>query len=134
MTRNSVGAPPANEIDPARLQQQKDRIEAGGLTDKPVTVTLTPGSDTPAVDNADRVRAAAELGMGNVPTMMSFYTDATHAGHCGLPAPVAAVGALGTANPSASQPSAPGEVRGPDKPPEIELPNPPQTEPPASGD
>ena len=106
-------------------------LGGGGLQGKPITLTMTPGSDTMVADDPERLRAAEAMGMDSVPVMFTFFNEGSVASHCGLPPMVAAVGALGTSNDS-STPDAPGEVRGPDKPPEIEI-DPPNNEPPQSG-
>jgi hypothetical protein len=129
---DALGARPASEIDPDRMASLQADLQAHGFGSKPITLSMTPGSEAMVADEADRIRAAEALGMSSVPVMFSFYTDSSHASHCGLPPMIAAVGTLGTTNAS-NTPDAPGEVRGPDKPPEIELPDPPQVEPPASG-
>lgn len=114
-------------IDADQLEALLADLRAFGFSRKPLTLTLTPGADALLVDQGERVRAAQSLGIDSIPVMFAFFTEASHAAHCGLPPPISAVGALGTSN--SGRPDAPG----PDKPPEIELPDPPQVEPPASG-
>jgi len=68
------------------------------------------------------VRVAASMGIKEIPVMLTFYNATSHTEVCGLAPPVAAVATAGS-NSSVTPP----------KPPEIELPDPPQVEPPASG-
>lgn len=97
-----VAAPPADDISPQRMAELQAELNNKGLSLKPFNLVLTQGSDLPRVDAPDRLRAAVEMGLRRVPVVTTFYTDSSHADHCGLPPQVAALGALGTTNPDAA--------------------------------
>ena len=122
-----VKAPPLTEIDPARQAELRADLEANGFTSKPISLTMVSGSNGVIADEAERVRVAQSMGMGQVPVMFTYFNELSAAGHCGLAPPVAEVGALGRSNAEA-----PAPVQF-EQPPEIALPNPPQPELPVSG-
>ncbi|KAA9133070.1 hypothetical protein F3N42_01530 [Marinihelvus fidelis] len=151
---DSVGAPAMGDIDPARAAQLRNDLSANGFNGKPINLALVPGSAQVTADEPERLRVAGNMGMQTVPAMFSVYDDESHARHCGVAPPVAAAGVMGTeqgdapgAQPPTDPPTDPvlpptiplppdaGPPDGPDQPPvppEIELPDPPQPELPAS--
>ena len=124
---NRLDLPPLDKMDPKRLAKLQEDLRANGFSRKPITLAMTPGGDKLLVDEGERIRAAQSLGIESIPVMFAFYTASAHASLCGLPPPSTAVGSLGTSNQQSTVAS------GPARPPEIELPNPPQPENPASG-
>ncbi len=146
---DALGVPPAGDMSPARLQDLQDDIGENGFNAKPVTLAFVPGDDSMVVDEGERLRAAQQAGVSNVPVMFSVYENDMIASQCGLAPPVAAAGLLGTSEgeaPGAETPEEPGEGPGdgpgdgpeqPEQPPrpvppEIEPPQPPQPEQPVS--
>jgi hypothetical protein len=122
-----VNAPPLSDIDSARHASLEADLAANGFTARPVNLTLVGGQSGVVVDEAERVRVAESMGIKSVPVMFSYFNELSAASHCGLAPPVAEVGALGQV-----ADDSPGPLL-PERPPEIQLPNPPQPELPVSG-
>ncbi len=151
---DQVDAPPMADIDPARAERLRGDIESAGFSGKPVNLAMVPGEAGLIADEPERLRVAADMGLQVIPAMFSVYDDESHARRCGVAPPVAAAGVMGTsqgdapeANPPTDGPNdpvlppgiptppdgpGPGEPAQPPIPPEIELPDPPQPELPAS--
>jgi hypothetical protein len=83
--------PALDEINPAQLQRHMDELKASGFTHKPVLVSMLAESNNMMVDQPERIRAAAELGIREIPTVIFYYTSSTHLAGCGLPLPVTSV-------------------------------------------
>ncbi len=138
---DSLGIPPASSFDPQELAELQQDIQENGFNAKPVTLAFVPGSQGMVADESARLRAAAESGITPVPVMFSVYENDMIASQCGLAPPIGAAGLLGTADsespdetgdPGENPDQGPPEVPPRPTPPEIELPNPPQPELPAS--
>ena len=79
--------PAADEISPARLQALTEELKAYGFTHMPVLVSMMAESNSIIMDQPERVRAAAELGITDIPTVIFYYTSSSHLEKCGLPLP-----------------------------------------------
>jgi len=79
--------PAADEISPTRLQALTEELEAYGFTHMPVLVSMMAESNRIILDQPERVRAAAGLGINDIPTVIFYYTSSSHLEKCGLPLP-----------------------------------------------
>ena len=79
--------PDADEISPGRMQALGDELEAYGFTNMPVVVSMMAESKSMILDQPERVRVAAEMGISDIPTVVFYYTPSSHLNKCGLPLP-----------------------------------------------
>jgi hypothetical protein len=79
--------PAADEISPARMQALTEELNAYGFTHMPILVSMMAESYSMILDQPERVRAAAELGINDIPTVIFYYTSSSHLDKCGLSLP-----------------------------------------------
>lgn len=79
--------PTADEISPTRMQALTEELQAYGFSHMPVLVSMMAESNSMIMDQPERVRAAAELGITDIPTVIFYYTSSSHLEKCGLPLP-----------------------------------------------
>ena len=80
---------PALEDIPAERQASlKADLEANGFTRKSIIVTLFAQSGTMAVDQPERIRMAASMGMTRIPTTFNFIEEDNIMSHCGPGTPI----------------------------------------------
>jgi len=94
--------PAAAEISPARFQALTEELKAYGFTHMPVLVSMMAESKGMILDQPERVRAAAELGINDIPTVIFYYTSSSHLEKCGLPLPQNSMVGGAAAGPAAS--------------------------------
>ena len=64
-------------------------------------------SNSMILDQPERVRAAAELGINDIPTVIFYYTSSSHLEKCGLPLPQTSSVGGATDRPAAAVPALP---------------------------
>jgi len=118
---------PALEDIPADRQAAlKADLETNGFTRKSIIVTLFAQSGAMAVDQPERVRVAASLGMDRIPTTFSFIEEDSIVAHCGPGTPMGTSGVSGSTTPIGGATVPPGTpVAPPPTEPEIPVPPPP---------
>lgn len=94
--------PAADEISPTRLQALTDELEAYGFTHMPILVSMMAESNSMILDQPERVRAAAEMGINDIPTVIFYYTSSSHLEKCGLPLPQTSAVSGATDRPAAT--------------------------------
>jgi hypothetical protein len=110
---------PALEDIPAERQASlKTDLEAHGFTRKPILVTLFSDSGTMAVDQPERVRMAASLGMTEIPTTLIFIEPDAILARCGPGTPAGASSVSGSTTPIGGATVPPGAVTPPPTEPE----------------
>ncbi len=118
---------PALEDIPADRQAAlKADLETNGFTRKSIIVTLFAQSGTMAVDQPERVRVAASMGLDRIPTTFSFIEEDNIVAHCGPGTPMGTSGVSGSTTPIGGATVPPGTpVAPPPTEPEIPVPPPP---------
>lgn len=90
---NLADIPDLDDISEETQQRLRADLEAHGFKYKPVSVSILSGSDSLLVDQPDRVRIAADMGMTQFPVVMFYFNDSSHLAGCGVTLPqVSAVG------------------------------------------
>ncbi|MFC1719508.1 hypothetical protein ACFL00_00015 [Pseudomonadota bacterium] len=120
--------PALEEIPADRQAALKADLEANGFTRKSIIVTLFAESGAMAVDQPERIRMAASMGIDRIPTTFSFIEEDSIVAHCGPGTPVGTGGVSGSTTPVGGATVPPGAPVAP-APSEPEIPVPP---PPAS--
>ena len=110
--------PALEDISAARQASLKTDLEAHGFTRKPILVTLFSGSGTMAVDQPERVRMAASLGMTAIPTTLVFIEPDSILARCGPGTPAGASSVSGSTTPIGGATVPPGAVTPPTTEPE----------------
>ena len=116
--------PALEDIPPERRQALEADLEAYGFTKKPVFVTILSGSESMVVDQPQRVRVAASMGMSTIPVSLTIVQPDILVQRCGPGVPLGMDGGLpisGETTPDGGAVLPPGPVV------------PPPTEPEASG-
>ena len=80
--------PPLEDISPEKQAALKADLEAHGFSRKPILVTLFADSGTMAVDQPQRVRVAASMGITRIPTSLVFIEPDVVLARCGPGTPV----------------------------------------------
>jgi hypothetical protein len=120
---------PALEDIPAdRVNSLKADLEANGFTRKSIIVTLFAESGAMAVDQPERIRVAASMGLEKIPTTFSFIEEDSIVAHCGPGTPTGSSGVSGATTPIGGATVPPGTPVAP-PPTEPEIPVPPPEEP-----
>jgi len=114
--------PPLEDISANKQAKLKADLETHGFTRKPILVTLFQDTGTMAVDQPERVRMAASLGITNIPTVLVFIEPDTVLARCGPGTPAGSSTVSGSTTPIGGATVPPGT-------PVV----PPPTEPEASG-
>ncbi len=112
--------PALEDISPERQASLKADLEAHGFSRKPLLVNLFAESGKMAVDQPERVRVAASMGMGSMPTALIFFEPDMFMARCGPGTPAGSGGVSGATTPIGGATVPPGT---PIVPPPIE-PNP----------
>ena len=89
------------EADPTTVSVPDSRadLEAHGFTRKSIIVSLFSESGTMAVDQPQRIRVAASMGMKTIPTTLSFIEPDLHLARCGPGTPVGSGAVSGSTTP-----------------------------------
>lgn len=111
--------PALDDIPADRQRTIRAELEAYGFTRKSIIVSLFSESGTMAVDQPERVRMAAAMGMKRIPATLAFYEPDTVYARCGPGTPAGTSGVSGSTTP----------IGGATVPPTVA---PPPIEPPAS--
>lgn len=122
--------PDLEDISPEKQEALRADLEAHGFTRKSIIVTLFAESGTMAVDQPERIRVAASMGMDRIPTTFSFIEQDSLVAHCGPGTPIGSSGVSGSTTPASGATVPPGA---PVVPPEPE-PAPPFAPPPPASD
>ena len=113
------GIPPLEEIDPDKRAALEADLREHGFTRKSIIVSMFSESNSMAVDQPERVRVAASMGITRIPTTFNFVEPDAILARCGPGTPVGTSGVSGASTP----------IGGPTVPPTVQ---PPQPLPPAS--
>lgn len=100
--------PALEDISAERQATMKADLEAYGFSRKPILVNLFAESQTMAVDQPDRVRVAASMGIRNIPTTLNFIEPDMHLARCGPGTPVGSGGVSGSTTPMGGATVPPG--------------------------
>ena len=85
---NFFEIPPLEDISAEKQAKLKTDLEAYGFSRKPILVTLFADSGTMAVDQPQRVRVAASMGITRIPTALVFIEPDVVLARCGPGTPV----------------------------------------------
>ena len=85
---NFFEIPPLEDISAEKQATIKADLEAHGFSRKPILVTLFADSGTMAVDQPQRVRVAASMGIARIPTSLIFIEPDVVLARCGPGTPV----------------------------------------------
>jgi len=119
--------PALEDINPDKLAALKADLEAHGFTRKSIIVSIFAESGGMAVDQPDRVRVAASMGMTRIPTTFSFVEEDAIVARCGPGTPASGGAVSGSTTPIGGTTVPPGS---PIEPPTTEPP--PEPPPPPS--
>lgn len=109
--------PTAEEIGPQRMAVLQGELEAFGFTHKPITVSFLAEGGSLMIDQPDRVRAAAEMGIEAIPIVVFYYTGNTHLAKCGLEMPqISVVAGMSGEQGSTPPPLTPPKLPDPERP------------------
>lgn len=90
--------PPVEDISPETQASLREDLEAYGFTRKTIIVSLF-STGTMAVDQPQRVRMAAEMGITRIPTSFNFIEEDALVATCGPGTPVGAGAVSGSTTP-----------------------------------
>jgi hypothetical protein len=110
--------PPLEDVSPEKQASLKADLEEHGFTRKPILVTLFSESDTMVVDQPERVRVAASMGITIIPTALIFIEPDMILARCGPGTPVGAGAVSGSTTPIGGATVPPGAVTPPPTEPE----------------
>jgi len=113
--------PALEEISADRQAEIRADLEAHGFTRKSIIVSMFSEAGSMAVDQPERVRVAASMGIRRIPTTFRFFEPDVHLARCGPGTPMGSSGVSGSTTPIGGATVPPGS-------PVV----PPPTEPPAS--
>jgi len=91
--------PALEDISPERQAKLRADLEEHGFTRKPIIVNMMSESGTMALDQPERVRVAASMGMTSIPTTMFFIEPDMVLARCGPGTPVGTTGVSGSTTP-----------------------------------
>lgn len=91
--------PPLENISEKRQADLRAELEAHGFTRKSIIVSLFSESESMAVDQPERIRVAASMGIERLPTTFSFIEPDMHLSRCGPGTPVGSSGVSGSTTP-----------------------------------
>jgi hypothetical protein len=120
--------PPLEDINPDKRAAMEADLKAHGFTRKSIIVSMFSESNSMAVDQPDRVRIAASMGITRIPTTFNFVEPDAILARCGPGTPIGSSGVSGASTPIGGA-TVPPNVAPPPLPPP---PPPPEPEEPAS--
>ncbi|UCD10534.1 MAG: hypothetical protein JSU88_07480, partial [Nitrospinaceae bacterium] len=91
--------PALADIPAERQANLKADLEAFGFTRKSIIVSLFSEAGTMAVDQPERVRVAASMGITRIPTSFRFFEPDVHLARCGPGTPMGSSGVSGSTTP-----------------------------------
>ena len=91
--------PALEDISPERRAALEADIEEHGFTRKSIIVSMFAESGGMAVDQPERIRVAASMGLERIPTTFSFIEPDSVMAHCGPGTPVGTSGVSGASTP-----------------------------------
>jgi len=91
--------PALEEISADKQAKLKIDLETHGFTRKPIIVSVFSDSQVMAVDQPERVRMAASMGIKRIPTTFTFIEPDIHLARCGPGTPVGSSGVSGSTTP-----------------------------------
>jgi hypothetical protein len=91
--------PALEDINPDKVAALQADLEANGFSRKSIIVSMFSESGTMAVDQPQRVRVAASMGIKNIPTTFSFIEPDLHLARCGPGTPVGSGTVSGSTTP-----------------------------------
>jgi len=91
--------PALEDISPDRQQALRADLEANGFTRKSIIVSLFLESLSMAVDQPERLRVAASMGIKRIPTTLNFIEPDLILARCGPGTPVGSGGVSGSTTP-----------------------------------
>lgn len=80
--------PPLEDISTEKQQAIKAELEAEGFTRKPFFVTIMAESETMVIDQPERLRVAASMGIKRMPVVFSFVEPDMVLARCGPGTPI----------------------------------------------
>ncbi|MCU0990003.1 MAG: hypothetical protein MUE63_10570, partial [Xanthomonadales bacterium] len=92
-------------------------LEAHGFSRKSIIVSLFAESQSMAVDQPERIRVAASMGIERIPTTFMFVEQDALVAHCGPGTPVGAGAVSGSTTPPGGATVPPGVTPPPVEPP-----------------
>ena len=113
--------PALDEISAEKQAALKADLEAYGFTRKSIIVSIFAGAGAMAVDQPERIRVAASMGIKSIPTIFNFVEEDVLVARCGPGTPVGSGAVSGSSTP------APGPIVPPNSP---VVPPPTEPEPP----
>lgn len=116
--------PALDEINADKQAALKADLEAFGFTRKSIIVSIFAQSGAMAVDQPQRIRVAASMGIKNIPTIFSFVEEDVLVARCGPGTPIGSGVVSGSSTPSPG-PTVPASA--------VAVPPPAEPEQPASG-
>jgi hypothetical protein len=91
--------PALEDIDPNTQEALRRDLEEHGFTRKSIIVSLFGGPGTMAVDQPQRIRVAASMGITRIPTTFNFIEEDTLYASCGPGTPAGAGAVSGSTTP-----------------------------------
>ncbi len=126
--------PALQDIDPETLRRLTEHLEAYGFQKKPIGVTFLADGESMIIDQPARVRAAAALGITDIPIFVTYYQQDSILNRCGAPMPQISLAARLAAGGAGAESGEGSDAAAPTPPNVIELGVPlPRPEDPASG-
>ena len=117
--------PALEEISADKQAALRADLEAHGFTRKSIIVSIFAGSGAMAVDQPDRIRVAASMGIKAIPTTFNFVEEDVLVARCGPGTPVGSGAVSGSTTPEGGATVPPGA-------PVVPPPTEPEPPPPAS--
>jgi len=108
--------PALDDISPEKQAALKADLETNGFSKKSIIVSLFAESESMAVDQPERIRMAASMGMTRIPTTFNFVEQDSLVAHCGPGTPIGAGGVAGAPSPSGGTTPAGGAIVPPGAP------------------
>ena len=122
--------PALEDIDADKQAALKADLEAFGFTRKTIIVSMFAESGGMAVDQPERIRVAASIGIDRIPTTFSFVEEDVLLARCGPGTPISGASVSGSTTPVSGATVPPGVAAIPPDSPVV--PPPPDPEDPAS--
>ncbi len=91
--------PALEDIKPDKAASLKADLEAHGFTRKSIIVQMFSESNSMAVDQPERIRVAASMGIDRIPTVLNFIEPDVHLARCGPGTPVGSGAVSGSTTP-----------------------------------
>ena len=114
--------PALEDISADKQAALRADLEAHGFTRKSIIVSLFANSGAMAVDQPDRVRVAASMGIKTIPTTFSFIEEDVLVARCGPGTPIGSTGNVSGATTPVTSATAPPDAPIAPPPPEPESP------------